>query len=405
MVSHTSEMRLGIDLTKVVSPAPDLQVLLFDEQTDTEVSIDLGFLREGSHEYSAPVNGDCLKACRLDGFTLYWTPASASSASAVVVPLRFTALEIEQATGSWEKVAAGFSAAGDWAGSSSAVVTRPTRAGLVTVFDVAASATAPELVRNDTPAMLPAVVTAGVISLSGNSSAPDQYPAFGIDGSSITVTSTIEANALPAIGNEGVLVDFSLVELLQTSTPLETTFEVWCHRPPPAAFLETLRGEGVRVVATHSSGTAEGLLNRSGPALAFELFVLAALGAALLSLGALVFAIASSSRKRAIEVAALAAVGVPREMLHRSLMAEYATIVTAGVALGLVAGLLTIRLALGSLPEFVPGRVGPVLSVWIPWPQVLVAAGLAFLLLLTGAAVATSLVMRRATPDCLRTSQ
>jgi len=76
--------------------------------------------------------------------------------------------------------------------------------------------------------------------------------------------------------------------------------------------------------------------------------------------------------------------------------------VGTGVALGLVSGLVTIRLALDTLPEFVPGRVGPALTVWIPWAPVLLASGLALGLLLLGTTLATTLVMRRITPECLR---
>ncbi len=103
-------------------------------------------------------------------------------------------------------------------------------------------------------------------------------------------------------------------------------------------------------------------------------------------------------------MSALAAVGVPRRVLRRSLLAEYIAVVTAGAVLGFVSGIATIRLALGSLPEFAPGRVGPPLSVWIPWAQVAAASGVALLLLLGGAGLAIGLVMRRATPDSLRTA-
>jgi predicted lysophospholipase L1 biosynthesis ABC-type transport system permease subunit len=116
--------------------------------------------------------------------------------------------------------------------------------------------------------------------------------------------------------------------------------------------------------------------------------------------------VASDSRRRSIEFASLNAVGVPLRVLRRSLLLEQAVIVVVGVVLGVVAGLIAGELSLGLLPEFPPGRQGPVLptSVGVGATNGLIAAGVLLVLLLAGAIVASLLTMRRVHPENVRSS-
>jgi hypothetical protein len=403
ILKRATEIRLAIDLTAQVKPSPILQMSVYDETGFAEDVLNLGTLTRGQHVYTVPAGGACADSCRVDAFTVFWAPGRNSAATETVVPLRLSSFQIRSPGGGpWREVGAGFSGGSDWIGSTPQVTSNPSPSGLVATYHVAASGTPPALQRNDTPPLLPAVVTSSLVSSTASLTAPNQFPAVGLGGDNLTVVSTIHAGSLPSVGATAVLVDLSLAERLQSGPPSSESFQVWCRKPPPASLVRRLGDLGVTITGSTSSAALLGTLNHSGPALAFDLFVLSAIAAGLLALGALVFAVASASRRRAVEFAALAAVGIPRGVLRRSLLGEYWAIVGAGVVLGLISGLATIRLALDTLPEFVPGRVGPALTVWIPWGPVLLASGLALGLLLLGTTLATTLVMRRITPECLR---
>jgi putative ABC transport system permease protein len=404
VLEHATDIRLRLDVEALVRPEPILELEVFDETGYAEDEIDVGSLAPGMHTYTASLEGGCLQTCRLDSFTPFWRPAAGSSQGSTVVPLLIGNIETAPSGGGpWRAVPAGLSSGSDWVGSSSAAKVRATPQGLLATFDINASATPSALQRADVPPLVPAVVTSDVASANVNLSAPGQYPAISLGGENITVLSPVTAAALPEVGASAVLVDLSFAERLETASPADAAFEVWCHAAPSGQLLRALASQGVTVTGTRLESSAAEVLNGSGPALAFDLFVLAAIAGGLLAVGSLVFAIASGSRKRAVEIAALLAVGVPRSTLRRSLFAEYGAVAVAGVGLGLLSGVVTIRLALVALPEFVPGRVGPVLGIWVPWSEILLTSAVALVLLLT-ATLATSLVMRRATPDCLRVS-
>jgi predicted lysophospholipase L1 biosynthesis ABC-type transport system permease subunit len=160
----------------------------------------------------------------------------------------------------------------------------------------------------------------------------------------------------------------------------------------------------VSVVGVLTSASILHDLGETAPALGFYLFVLAALGATLLALGSLVFSIASDSRRRSIEFAALSAAGVPLRALRRSLLVEQLVIVVVGVALGLASGLVAGGLSLSLLPEFLPGRAGPILSssVSVGAPAAVGAAAIALALLLLAGVLASLVTMRRVKPENVR---
>lgn len=406
LLHDARDIRLRIDLTRPVTPLPAVEVAVFSESAYQQAELVISPLHAGDHEYTLSLSGSCTTLCEITGLTVFWSPPATSKADSAVIPLVLEAVQTRSASAApWRSIAAGLADPADWTGSGPGLTLGASQAGLSATFDVRASSQPLELLRADAPPSLPAVITTSVLSADASPGAPGQFPAVGLDGSDLTVLSRISAIALPVVGDNGVMVDLQLAERIEAGSVAGAAFQVWCHSAPSAAFLARLRALGVTVVSTTYSSGAVRALDRSGPALAFDLFLLAAIAGGLLAMGALVFAVASVSRKRAISVASLAAVGVPRRVLRRSLVAEYATVVTSGVCLGFLSGVATIRLALGSLPEFEPGRIGPVFDIWIPWTPVLLAAAAALVLLNAGAALATGLVMRRARPESLRLSQ
>lgn len=405
-----SAIRVTASLTSRVRPAPHLEVAVFDERFDNETDIDLGPLGVGEHAYTASLEGACLTRCRFDTFAVLWVPPAGSNASSAKVPLQLSSISVQRsstssdgASGSWEAVQAGLDDPRDWAGSSS-VILAPGPTGLGATFFVSVSSQLPTLRRTDVPAVVPAVVTSQVVDLNESTAAPGQYPADGLDGNQLTVAGHVVAGALPEVGANGILIDLGLAEAAQTSDTGAVSDQVWCRTVPSTALLARLGAGGVTVRGVTTAATAFAVMNKSGPTLAFDLFVFAALAAGVLALGSLLFAIATASRRRSIELAALAAIGVPRSVLWRSLVEEYGGVVFAGVVLGLVSGSVAVSVALGALPEFPNGRVGPALTTWVPWGPVLLVTVAALVILLAAAVAATRLLMHRVTPECLRMS-
>ncbi|MGH9172520.1 MAG: FtsX-like permease family protein [Acidimicrobiales bacterium] len=403
VVPPTSSFRLGIDLTAKIRPDPTIEIEVYNIAASSEVEVAITSVAQGSHQYSVDLDGVCSDSCDIVKLTPYWNAPPASSGQ-VRMPMRFFGLDAKAPDGRWVPVPGAFQKLGDWIGSSPAVQVTAAAGGLLADFDVDISATAVSLDRSDEPLLLPAVVTTRIVASNPSLSTPDQYPALGLDGADLTVSGRVVADAIPLLGDNAVLVDLTYGERAESGPSLATD-EIWFAKPPSRTLLHRLSAEGIIVLSSTSVTSAEASLNRSGPALAFELFLLAALAAVLLTLGSLVFAVASGSRARAVEIAALTAVGVPRGLLRRSLIAEYGAVVLAGVLLGLLSGLITIHLALGALPEFAPGRVGPVFGFFVPWEEVLLACVATLVVLVAGTTLATSLVMRRAVPACLRISQ
>jgi hypothetical protein len=411
MLGRASGIRLQVRLATRVSPDPQLVLSLFDEDNYQGAVLNLGApLHPGLNEVGTDLDGACSLVCRLDSISLVWTP-SQNSTSSIVAPLVLSALEIQRG-GRWVPFDAGLGSPGAWAGldtgsagniASTAQVSA-SRGQLSATFDVKASSSPPAIGPADLPANIPSVVTSGLASANYDPGDPGIYPASGLDGTEFSSMSRIEAFALPGLGGNGALIDLSLAEREMQGPPAGATFEVWCHARPSAALFSQLAVQGVTVVGTQTAASLLHGLGNTAPALGFDLFVLAAVGAILLALGALVFSIASDSRRRSIEFAALAAVGVPLKVLRRSLFVEQFVIVVVGAALGLAAGLVAGQLSFGLLPEFPPGRAGPLLpsTVGVGAPAAVGAVAAVLVLLLLAGVCASMITMRRVKPENVR---
>jgi ABC-type antimicrobial peptide transport system permease subunit len=123
-----------------------------------------------------------------------------------------------------------------------------------------------------------------------------------------------------------------------------------------------LAAAGVRVTSVTNAAAAASRLARQGPALASVLFLADAAAAALLAAGAAILGLYLSARRRRYEYAALAASGVPRRTLRRSVLIELAVVLGFGTVVGIAAGLAAAAMALRALPEFVTSPAAPPLS-------------------------------------------
>jgi hypothetical protein len=413
-LANASAIRLKVRLNTAIRPAPELVLNLFDEQNDTSASLVLGApLHEGTTEEGTSLDYACTLVCRIDSISLQWNPSPNSNVNAVNVPVVLSGVEAGR-SGRWVPTDIGLTQPGDWTSEtpasssdqSSSVTLSATGSQVSVSFNAVASTPMPAIGPDDAPSVVPSVVTTTLAALNANPAYPGQFPATGLDGAAITTVARAEASALPGIGDNAALIDLAFAEAKYEGPIGGVTYEVWCHDPPSAALLYRLSDNGVTVLATSTAGEAAESLGHTAPSLAFDMFVLAALGATLLALGAVLFSVASDARRRSLEFAALVAVGVPLRPLRRSLLIEQAVVVVVGVLLGLVAGIVAGQLSLSLLPEFPPGRQGPVLptSVGTGVAAAVVAAAVVLILLLVGGIVASLLTMRRVRPEDVRSS-
>ncbi|MEN3534155.1 ATP-binding cassette domain-containing protein [Microbispora sp. ZYX-F-249] len=113
---------------------------------------------------------------------------------------------------------------------------------------------------------------------------------------------------------------------------------------------------------------------------------------ALLAPGRAVMPLYAASRRRILELSALAAAGARAAPLRRSLLIEQAVTLTWAAITGVLAGVTAARVALPQVPEFAEPPLTPALAYTIvPGPVVLVAA----------AALAACLVAAPATAELL----
>jgi putative ABC transport system permease protein len=263
----------------------------------------------------------------------------------------------------------------------------------------------PSAVSTAIPTALPAVVASSQAAVQEGNQI-HSIEAVGLDGQSVVVNGVIRAVTLPQVDRTGVMVDFETA-LAAMNLPAATTtqYQVWLSSHAPSDMAARLAGQHVYVQRTIRSAAYRSALDNTGPAFADSLFLLSALAAAVLAIGATAVGRVLSVRRRGYELAALEAVGVSPRTLRRATAAEQGSIFGIGLLVGLAAGLVGARLALPSTPVFVDTSTGPPLVLGLPWA--LLAAltlGMVVVFVLVSVAIAR-VVERAATPSQLRGAQ
>jgi hypothetical protein len=233
----------------------------------------------------------------------------------------------------------------------------------------------------DRPALLPVVAAqalgSGAVDVSG------------LDARTLPVRVVRRAPAVPSAATSGVVVDYTYAERAALHDDASALQQVWVAPGAAADVTKRLTAQGVKVVSTSRSSTAAAQFSRQGPGLAATLFLLDAAAAAVLAgLGAVV-SLAVSARRRRYEYAALAAGGVSRRVLRRSLVIEQLLVLGVGAVVGIAAGIV----ARPSAPPLRYLPSGGVTAV------VLVAALVA---LLVTALVTSRALVRSVRPSLLR---
>lgn len=384
-----TELRATVTLAGAPSPPPDLQLDLVDTQGNPQLA-DFGYLLPGTRTYEASLPAACLRGCWGTQLVPVWTPAQNSVATGQPASAGPTSAHYsitlatfqERSRGRWRAVTDRLGDASYWTSSGPGMGVRVAsvdgRPSLqLSVHDSAADTTSPSVCAAALPPVLP-----GVMTRATSVQNPAAAPVTDFDGTAITVDAKYEVAALPQVGEDGFLMDLAAAVRAETGPPTSTQDQVWLSGQAPAQVIARLRQQGVTIVSSSSPARFLGILNRSGPALAFTFFLFAMGAAALLALGAAVFSAAATARRRAFEVAVLRAIGVSDRDLAWSLVAENLILLVPGVVAGVAAGLGGILLALPSVPEFTSSAGSPPVElVLVPIPIVVLVVSLTVILL------------------------
>lgn len=371
--------------------------------TTGAASVLLGRIRPGRHVYVGGIP-TCAAGCELTGFGV---PNGLAEFSPRSGRLLFTALAARPgSTASWTAVGAGFATPGRWTGyrlSAPAKLNRVEASpGGLRLTYAAQYADVPGVSPFDAPPVLPAVVTGTAVD---NPVVGRPTTVTGLDGNKLPVRIAGIARVLPRAGATGTLLDLEYADRVLGTGAYLATRQVWLTADAPADFAARLRGAGVDVLGHASAADRRAVLGRQGPALALLLFLCAASLAALLAAGATIVSIYLAGRRRAFELAAMNAVGVPRGQLLRACLGEQLLLLLAGVGLGVLAGMLGAALALRSMPIYSDDvAVPPVHYLPSPVPVGGFLVGAAVLIAVAGA-LAAVLLVRSARPARLREVQ
>ncbi|MFN8191691.1 MAG: hypothetical protein U0R78_14855 [Nocardioidaceae bacterium] len=182
-------------------------------------------------------------------------------------------------------------------------------------------------------------------------------------------------DGVPFVQAEGVVAD--LGQALAADAPTVPVAEVFvlAKADTPAGLLDAVAAAGggkprsladVRQDLVDETG--------AGQARAFALMALFCMAVALLTLVASAARLRDSYRR---EVAALRLLGIPADQIRRAGRAEVALLAVSSVGVGVVGGVLAVRLLLGSLPVVRLPAHAVALGSATPWWAVLLAGGLA----------------------------
>ena len=249
------------------------------------------------------------------------------------------------------------------------------------------------------PFPLPAIVSAALLR-------PGQTLASGVglDGRPLGLRVISAAAALPGALGGGVVIDRRYAELAAGENFPATSSQVWLADGARRVIEPRLTAAGVHVLSARSATDIAAHFARQGPALASVLFLADAVAAALLAAGAAVLGLYLSARRRRYEYAALAASGVPRPTLRRSVLTELGMVLGFGSVVGAGTGVAAAVVVLRSVPEFVNNPPAAVMSYVPPAIPVVVLLGASAGLLIFAAVTASAMLIRRVSSDQLRES-
>ncbi len=401
-----TRLRLRVDLIRHPRQPVHLAVSLtepnHDQAVRTVAPVAPGI---GSYEISLP--SACARGCRVAALApTANTPDNLGASGTQASDIQAVIGASVRSHGEWRPLMS-FAEDSRWRGDGKGPVAIAT-AGAALSLDVRQTSGDqpwPSMVSAAIPTALPAVVASAAAALyAGNNI--HSVPAIGLDGQVVFADGIVRSVTLPQVDRNGIMVDFGAA-LAAMDNPAATTtrYQVWLSSSAPPDMAARLGRRHVDVTRTINSSAYRPALDDSGPAFADSLFLISALAATLLAIGATAVGRVVSIRRRSYELAALEAVGISPRTLRRATAAEQGSVFGIGLLVGLAAGLAGSHLALPSTPVFVDTSVGPPLVLGLPWTLLAaLAIGLVVVFVVVSVAIAR-LVERSATPSQLRGAQ
>lgn len=224
----------------------------------------------------------------------------------------------------------------------------------------------------------------------------------GLDGSPLSVNTTVAVPSLPGVGAAGDLISLPTAMRAEISIPQNARSYVWLAWGAPPTILRRLVAQGVRVDAVSTPGPLRTGFDQGPFGVSYQFFLFAAFAAVALVLAAAGLSFQLGGRRRAFELAVMRALGVSPRTLRRTLLAEQLLTLLPGLLLGIAAALISGVVALRAMPEFASNRGQPPLEL-APPAQPLLLLSLALLGLLVATALAGALLsVRTISPEQLR---
>ncbi len=396
LVLSGSAVRMTVAMAGAVDPSPDLQFSLLDNDNGAGVA-DFGYLRPGVHRYASSLPHGCIKGCRVESLTPYWSPLGTGPQEATYA-LTVSAIQV-RAHGAWISLSPLIYHPGYWqAGASDADVSRAPVGIRFGFHDVANQNVSPAVVPVPLPGTLPGVATEAAHPADSNT-----VSVLDFDGTPLTIDTALMATSLPSLGANGYMIDLSTALRAENNPNPEETEYVWLAPSTPARVIHGLRRQGITVLAQTTPRAAVRVFDHQGVALAYQFFVLAAAAAGALAVASALLTVLLDARRRGYELAMLRVAALDVRTLRRALVLEQLSVLLPGVLLGLVAGLVACVLTLRAIPEFVSSTGGPPLQLGLPiLPIAALTPGLV-LALLTAAWIGAVGTIRMANYSVLRT--
>jgi len=378
-------------LSAALQPPPVIAADVFDIDTQFESRVTFGPLHAGTHRYVGSLFADCPHGCRLVDLAVTWS-AKPSSTRGSKVTMAIGSIS-EHAGGRWVVVHAGVRDDRAWSTLIGGAHLFDDHGTLGASFTLSGYGTTAVIAPADVPSALPVVATPTSNSTASGHRGP---LVVGLDGSTLPGRTVGVVPSLPGVGSNAVLTNLRTAEEYMSGHFTADTPQVWLARTAPRAIIARLAAHGVRVVRTVTAAGAVRQLTRSGLNLAYLLYLVAAVAAAILLVGATAFALSSAARRRQGELAALRAVGIASRALRRAVRVEQTLVIGAGLVVGVLAGTISATVALRSVPEFAFKTPGPPLELGLPAGDLAVAVGIILVALLITVALGSSVVVRGA---------
>jgi hypothetical protein len=400
-----AKIELAVDLTRSPPRAVRLSagVIGADHQL---AEVDFGLVHAGPGVYEGQLPADCAQGCRFTDVSLSAnTPGLNHDDPNGRLGEIDATISAQAYTGAVGQPVAGFDDAARWRGDGKSLAQIGSSAGALSLVlrQSSQGGAWASLQATDVPASLPAALASGTVALYRGARSASSV---GLDGNELPLNGVIRAVSLPQLDRFGAMVDFgAALQAMSDPAAFTTQFQVWLSPAAPKDMRARLAAQGVHVTGRVRASTYRAQLDHTGPAYADGLFLVAAAAATLLAIGATVLGGVITARRRAYELAALAAVGVAPRTLRRATAVEQGIVLGLGLVIGLAAGLGGSLLALPSTPFFVTEHVGPPTEHGLPWGLLAGLVGALIVVFVVTCVVVARFVSRQATAERLREAQ